>query len=72
LLLSRSQPVTTNDIKQVGLKHHFYYTIKEQAYFMLARSITHHSKERSPVKGNAKIKTQSDKDILKQSFQKPK
>lgn len=37
---------------------------------MLARSITHNSKG-SPQKMNTKIKTKTEKDKMKQSFQKP-
>jgi hypothetical protein len=50
-MLSKSQPVTINDIKTVLLKPYCYFTIKEQAYFMLARSITNYSRSISPSKG---------------------
>jgi len=64
-MLSKSQPLTINDIKGLTIRTFSYFSIREQAYFMLAKSITYHDRSTSPQKGGAKIKTKSDKDKLK-------
>jgi len=68
LLLSRSQPVTTNDLKAVNLKPLSYYSIKELGFFILARSITSRTKGLTPLK---QTKTKTKEDLIKSSFQRP-
>ena len=43
-MLSKGEPITTNDIKSLRLKNHNYFSLREQGYFILARAITHHAK----------------------------
>ena len=71
--LAKSQPFSKTDIRSLTFKMQQVLTIREQAYFNLARSITHASRTNQSAgqKIPGKIKTKSDKDKIKNSFQKP-
>ena len=68
--LSKSQPLSKSDLKSVSFHVASFFSLREQAYFNLARQITNASKD-GQKKIPGKIKTKSDKDKLKSSFQKP-
>lgn len=46
--------MTINDIKNINISNHHYFEIKENAYFMLSRQITAHSKQ-SPFEKGKKV-----------------